>query len=134
MKETRPVRLQRFEMNFAGSVHSGEKARKAARTRRELSAKLGREPTDEEIAQKLGWTAREVAAVTGLFLDVFSLDRPLCSEDGAPGLREFLEDKQTSEMPEAVIQPVRNGGDVLVQKGRRFTARTSSCCWRGVVA
>ena len=108
MKETRPVRFQRFEMNFAGPIHTGEKAHKVARSRRELAAKLGREPTDEEIAQKLGWTAREVAAVTGQFLDVFSLDRPLCSEDGAPGLGEFLEDKQASEMPKAVIQEMEN--------------------------
>ena len=35
-------------------VHTGEKARRAARVRNELSAQLGREPTDEEVAERLG--------------------------------------------------------------------------------
>ena len=34
-------------------VHMGEKMRKIARTRNELSAELGRDPTDEEVAQRL---------------------------------------------------------------------------------
>jgi RNA polymerase primary sigma factor len=35
-------------------VHAGEKMRKTTRTSNELSAELGREPTDEEVAQRLG--------------------------------------------------------------------------------
>ena len=89
-------------------VHTGEKARKAARTRNELSAQLGREATDEEVAEKLGWTAREVGAAIGLLTDVASLDRPVSSEDGAPGLGEFIEDERASEVPEAVIQEMEN--------------------------
>src|SRR3954468_13890280 len=54
---------------------TGGKARKAARTRNELSAQFGREPTDEEVATSLGWTAREVRAVIGVLPDVTSLDR-----------------------------------------------------------
>jgi RNA polymerase primary sigma factor len=61
-------------------AHTRYKARKAVRTRNELRAQLGREPTDEEIAERLGWTAREVRALTGLLLDVFSLDRPVGAE------------------------------------------------------
>src|SRR3954468_5720173 len=41
-------------------VHAGEKIRKMTRTYNQLSAELGREPTDEEIAQRLGWKLDEV--------------------------------------------------------------------------
>jgi DNA-directed RNA polymerase specialized sigma subunit len=34
----------------------GEKIRKATRTYNELSAELGRQPTDEEVAERLGWS------------------------------------------------------------------------------
>ena len=84
------------------------KVRKAARTRNELSATLGREPADEEVAVRLGWTVGEVRALSGLLLDVFSLDRPVGAEDGSAELSEFLEDEQASEMPEAVIREMEN--------------------------
>jgi RNA polymerase primary sigma factor len=85
-------------------MHTGEKARKATRTRNELAAQLGREPTDEEVAERLGWTVGEVRVAIELRADVVSLDRPVSSEDGATGLGEFLEDERASEVPEAVIQ------------------------------
>ena len=46
-------------------VHTGEKARKAVRTRNELSAQFGREPTDEEVAEQLGWTLGRCAPPSG---------------------------------------------------------------------
>jgi RNA polymerase primary sigma factor len=69
-------------------VHTGEKARKAVRTRNELSAHLGRDPTDEEVAEKLGWTAQEVRAAIGLLADVVSLDQPVGSEVPFSGISE----------------------------------------------
>jgi RNA polymerase primary sigma factor len=72
--------------------------------RNELSAELGREPTDEEIAESLGWTTREVSNLTGLLLDAASLDRPVGAEDGAPELGELVEDERASEAPDAVIR------------------------------
>jgi RNA polymerase primary sigma factor len=89
-------------------VHTGEKARKAVRTGNELSAQLGREPTDEEVAEKLGWTAREVRAAIGLLADVVSLDQPVGSEEPYSELGEFIEDERASEMPEAVIRDIEN--------------------------
>src|ERR671924_25275 len=41
-------------------VHMGEKIRKMARTYNGLSAELGREPTDEEVAKGLGWSVEDV--------------------------------------------------------------------------
>jgi RNA polymerase primary sigma factor len=89
-------------------VHTGEKARKAARTRNELSAQLGREPTDKEVAQKLGWSVGEVRATIELLADVASLDRPMSSEDNAPGFGDFLEDERASKVSEAVIRQMEN--------------------------
>jgi RNA polymerase primary sigma factor len=89
-------------------VHTGEKARKAARVLNELSAQLGREPTDEEVAKSLGWTSQEVRALTGLLSDATSLDRPAGSEEGAPKLRELVEDERVSVVPDAVIRDMEN--------------------------
>ena len=89
-------------------VHTGEKARKAARVLNELSAHLGRGPTDEEVAKSLRWTSQEVRAVTGLLSDATSLDRPAGSEDGAPKIGELVEDERASEVPDAVIRDMEN--------------------------
>ena len=86
------------------SARTQAKVRKAARTRNELLATLGREPTDEEVAARLGWTVREARALSGLLVDVLSLDRPVGAEDGSAELNEFVEDEQASGMPEAVIR------------------------------
>jgi RNA polymerase primary sigma factor len=89
-------------------VHTGEKTRKAARTRNELSATLGREPTDEEVAGKLGWSVGEVGTAIELLADVASLDQPVDGEDGSTELWEFIEDERASEVPEAVIRQTEN--------------------------
>ena len=89
-------------------MHTGEKVRKVARTRNELSAQLGREPTEEEIAERLRWSVGEVRAAIELLADVASLDRPVSTEDGAPELGEFLEDERASEISETVIQEMEN--------------------------
>ena len=89
-------------------VHAREKARKVARTLDELSAQLGREPTDEEIAESLEWSVQEVNAVIGFLPDATSLDRSAGSEDGAPKLGELVEDERASEVPDAVIREMEN--------------------------
>jgi RNA polymerase primary sigma factor len=89
-------------------AHAGEKARKAARTRSELSTELGREPTDEEVAARLGWSAREANAFIELLPDATSLNRPVGSEDGAPELGELIEDERAPEGLEVVIRGMEN--------------------------
>jgi RNA polymerase primary sigma factor len=88
--------------------HTGEKARKATRVRNELSANLGREPADEEVGERLGWTAGEVRAAVGLLADVVSLDQSVGTEHGSSKLGEFIEDELTSEAPEVVIPDMEN--------------------------
>src|SRR3712207_2108852 len=61
-------------------VHMGEKIRKMARAYNELSAELGREPTDEEVAGRLGWSVEDVRNLKGSLWDASSLNQPLSSE------------------------------------------------------
>ena len=90
------------------SAHVQGKVRKATRTRNELSATLGREPADEEVAERLGWTVGEVQTLNGLPMEVFSLDRLVGAEDGSAEFGEFVEDERASEVAEAVIREMEN--------------------------
>ena len=85
-------------------VHAGEKARKVVRTRNELSARLGREPTDEEVAERLGRTDVQVNAAIELLSDAASLNRPVSTEEGASEIGEFLEDEHASRVAEEVAE------------------------------
>src|ERR687889_2018990 len=91
-------------------VHMGEKIRKMARTYSELSAQLEREPTDEEVSERLGWTADEVRNVKGAMPDAGSLNRPLGSEEGGSELGELVEDERTSDTAGEVMQEMETEG------------------------
>src|SRR5215207_6016645 len=90
-------------------VHMGEKMRKMARTYNGLSAELGREPTDEEVAGRLGWTAEKVREVKGALPDATSLDKPLGSGEDASELGTLVEDRASSEVSEAVLRDMEVG-------------------------
>ena len=85
-------------------VHTGDKVRMMARTCNLLSAEIGREPTDEEVAKRLGWTVEEIRAVKGTLADASSLDQPVSSEDSASELGDFIEDECASDTPGEVIR------------------------------
>jgi len=85
-------------------VHMGDKMRKMARTYNGLSAELGREPTDEEVAKGLGWAVEDMRDVKGAMLDATSLDKPLGSGEDASELGRLVEDEQASDTPEAVMR------------------------------
>jgi RNA polymerase primary sigma factor len=78
-------------------VHMGEKIRKMARTYNELSAELEREPSNEEVAVRLGWKIAEVLDVKGAMPDATSLDKPLGSEEDASELGELVRDERASD-------------------------------------
>jgi RNA polymerase primary sigma factor len=65
-------------------VHLGQRERKIARAQRELAARLGREPTDEEIAQAAEITVSDVRDVRETARVVTSLDRPVGEEEETP--------------------------------------------------
>jgi RNA polymerase primary sigma factor len=90
-------------------VHMGERMRKMARTYNGLSAELGREPTDEEVAGRLGWTAEKVREVKGTLPDATSLDKPLGSGEDASELGNLVEDQASSDVSEAVVRDLEVG-------------------------
>jgi RNA polymerase primary sigma factor len=90
-------------------VHMGEKMRKMARAYNGLSAELGREPTDEEVAGRLGWTAEKVREVKSAMPDAASLDKPLGSGEEASELGSLVEDQASSEVSEAVVRDMEVG-------------------------
>jgi RNA polymerase primary sigma factor len=71
-------------------VHIGQRERKIVRAERELSAKLGREPTDEEIASEAELPLDQVEEVRDAARTVTSLDRPI-GEEGDTALGDLLE-------------------------------------------
>src|SRR3712207_1200076 len=85
-------------------VHMGERVRRVGRVTGELWAELGREPTEEEIVERLGWTAEQVRDVKGTVPDATSLNKPVSSEDGASRLEDFIVDKTFFDVPDAVIE------------------------------
>ena len=71
-------------------VHIGQRERKIVRAERELSAKLGRDPSDAEIAAAAELPLGQVEEVREAARTVTSLDRPV-GEEGDTALRDLLE-------------------------------------------
>jgi RNA polymerase primary sigma factor len=74
-----------------------------ARAHNELSAGLRRDPSDGEVAKKLGWNLGEVWDAKNAMPDAASLDRPLGSEKGSSELGDFVEDESASDTPGTVM-------------------------------
>ena len=73
-------------------VHMIEQINKVVRESRMLMQTLGREPTDEEIAQKLGWPESKVKTVKNVAREPISLETPVGEEEDSL-LSDFIEDK-----------------------------------------
>jgi RNA polymerase primary sigma factor len=84
-------------------VHAGDKIRKVVRTQNELYAQHGRDPTDEEVAERLEWSVDGVREAKEAVPDATSLDKPLSSEVGASSLGDLIEDERASDTPGLVI-------------------------------
>ncbi len=91
-------------------VHMAERIRKMGRAFGELLSEQGREPTQEEIAERLGWSVEEVRAATRATPDATSLNKALGAEEGAAELMDIVEDAHASETPDAVIQEMETVG------------------------
>jgi RNA polymerase primary sigma factor len=97
-------------------VRTGEKIRKTIRTSNELSAELGREPTEEEVAERLGWTADEVRDVKYAMPDATSLNRSLDSEEDGSDIGEFVEDERASDTAGEVTREMERASLQKVMK------------------
>ncbi len=75
-------------------VHMVETINKLARVQRQLTQELNREPTDEEIAKKLGVSIDKVREVYKISQDPVSLETPIGEEDDSH-LGDFLRDEKT---------------------------------------
>src|SRR5215204_3911961 len=78
-------------------VHAGEKIRKTIRTHNELSAHLGRGPTDEEVAERLGWGVDKVRDAKDAITETTSLNSTLAADKDGSELGEFVEDERESD-------------------------------------
>ena len=94
-------------------AHIGQRERKVARAERDLTTRLGREPTVEELAEAVELEVEEVADVMNLSDVVASLDQPLASDadtsmgdlmaaETASPEEEVVEDSVTSEIADAL--------------------------------
>ncbi len=75
-------------------VHMVETINKLARVQRQLTQELNREPSEEEIAKKLGVTIDKVREVYKISQDPVSLETPIGEEDDSH-LGDFIRDERT---------------------------------------
>ncbi|NNM55113.1 MAG: RNA polymerase sigma factor RpoD [Spirochaetales bacterium] len=73
-------------------VHMIEQINKVVRESRQLMQVLGREPTDDEIADRLGWQVSRVKSVKNVAREPISLETPIGEEEDSL-LGDFIEDK-----------------------------------------
>jgi RNA polymerase primary sigma factor len=86
-------------------VHIGQRERKIARAERELAAKLGRGPTDEELAAAAELPIEQVQEVRDAARTVTSLDRPV-GEEGDTALGDLLESSEPDVEEEVEVSLV----------------------------
>ena len=85
-------------------VHMGEKIRKMAQAYNELSTELTREPTDEEVGERLTWDVDRVKEVKSAIPDATSLNQLLSSEEDSSELGDLVEDERESGTIDEVVR------------------------------
>ncbi len=73
-------------------VHMIEQINKVVRESRQLMQVLGREPSDDEVADRLGWSVSRVKSVKNVAREPISLETPIGEEEDSL-LGDFIEDK-----------------------------------------
>src|SRR6202048_4767805 len=73
-------------------VHMVETINKIVRTSRQMLHEIGREPTPEELAEKLGMPLEKVRKVLKIAKEPISLETPIGDEEDSH-LGDFIEDK-----------------------------------------
>ena len=75
-------------------VHMVETINKMARVQRQMTLELNREPSDEELAEKMGISVEKVREVMKISQDPVSLDTPIGEEDDSH-LGDFIKDERS---------------------------------------
>jgi len=84
-------------------VHMIETINKIVRTSRQMLHEIGREPTPEELAEKLGMPLEKVRKVLKIAKEPISLETPIGDEEDSH-LGDFIEDKNAILPIDAAIQ------------------------------
>ena len=84
-------------------VHMIETINKIVRTSRQMLNEIGREPTPEELAEKLGMPLEKVRKVLKIAKEPLSLETPIGDEEDSH-LGDFIEDKNAVLPIDAAIQ------------------------------
>ena len=104
-------------------VHISDKMRKMARTYNELWAELERAPSDEAVAERLGWSVEDIRKVKDAMPDAStSLNQPLTSDKGSSELGELVEDERSSDTPGTVMSEMETSqlGEVIDRLPERY--------------
>jgi len=84
-------------------IHMIEAINKVVRTSRQMLNEIGREPTPEELAEKLGMPLEKVRKVLKIAKEPLSLETPIGDEEDSH-LGDFIEDKNAILPIDAAIQ------------------------------
>ena len=88
-------------------VHLVEQVNKISRIKRELYQQLGREATNEELAEESGIPEDRIEMLLRQSRDPVSLDMPVGTDEEAP-LGDFIEDSEATDAEEAVVASLRH--------------------------
>ena len=105
-------------------VHLVDKIAKLRRVSNQMTEELGREPTDEELAEEVGMGASKVAALKSAAIRPTSLDQPINDEDST-ALGDIIGDEDAMDPYEALRDKdlrdeVGDLLDVLDERERRI--------------
>jgi RNA polymerase primary sigma factor len=104
-------------------VHVAQRERKIATVERQLSTKLGREPTPEEIAEEAELPLEQVVEMIDVARTVTSLDKPVGDEDDTSlGTLMGSGEQSTEQEVEVSLsrQAVRNAVEQLPERERQI--------------
>ena len=88
-------------------VHLVEQVNKLSRIKREMYQHLGREATNEELAEESGIDESKIDLLLKQSRDPVSVDMPVGTDEEAP-LGDFIEDSEATDAEEAVVASLRH--------------------------
>ena len=108
-------------------VHMIETINKIVRTSRQMLNEIGREPTPEELAEKLGMPLEKVRKVLKIAKEPLSLETPVGDEEDSH-LGDFIEDKNAILPIDAAIQSnLRETTTRVLRRSPRARNACSAC-------
>ncbi|WP_080794638.1 sigma-70 family RNA polymerase sigma factor [Corynebacterium pacaense] len=88
-------------------VHLVEQVNKLSRIKREMYQHLGREATNDELAEESGIDESKIEMLLRQSRDPVSLDMPVGADEEAP-LGDFIEDSEATDAESAVVASMRH--------------------------